>query len=82
MKIVQREITPKVGKPELYFMCSAHPLRVLYIGVKLRENISKWYQSYGADMKLCSAKGQTLKFRWYNIIMYHFLWWGIKNMNT
>ena len=28
MKIVntQREITPKVGKPDLWFMCSAHRL--------------------------------------------------------
>ena len=29
-----------VGKPELWFMCSAHLLMVFYIAVKLRENIS------------------------------------------
>ena len=36
---VQRAITPKVGKPELRFMCSALWLIVLYICVKFRENI-------------------------------------------
>ena len=37
---VQRAITPKVGSPELRFMCSARRLRVLYICVKFRENIT------------------------------------------
>ena len=37
---VQRVITPKVGKPELRFMCSTHRLVVLYIGVKFRETIT------------------------------------------
>ena len=37
---VQRAITPKEGKPELWFMCSAHSLIVLYICVKFDENIS------------------------------------------
>ena len=37
---VQRAIPPKIGKPELWFMCSAHRLMVLYIAVKFRENIS------------------------------------------
>ena len=36
----QRAIPPKVGKPELQFMCSARPLIVLYICVKFCENIS------------------------------------------
>ena len=36
----QRVITPSVGKPELWFMCSAHRLIVIYIGMKFRENIS------------------------------------------
>ena len=35
---VQRAITPKVGKPELQFMCSAHRLIMLYICVKFLEN--------------------------------------------
>ena len=47
---VQRVITPKVGKPELWFMCSAYRLIVQYIGVKSRENISNGIK--GADMKL------------------------------
>ena len=36
---VQRAITPKVGKPELQFICSAHRLIMLYICVKFLENI-------------------------------------------
>ena len=36
---VQRAITPKVGKPELQFMCSASRLIVLFICVKFCENI-------------------------------------------
>ena len=41
---VQRTITPKVGKPELQFMCSACCLIVLYTCVKFRENISNSFQ--------------------------------------
>ena len=36
---VQRAITPKGGKPELWFMSSACRLIVLHICVKFRENI-------------------------------------------
>ena len=36
---VQRTITPKVGKPELRFMCSARLFKKLYISVKFCENI-------------------------------------------
>ena len=41
MKIVntQRAITPKVGKPELWFMCSARRLMVFNICVKFHENM-------------------------------------------
>ena len=38
---VQRAITANVGKPELWFMCSASCLIVLYICVKFRENIER-----------------------------------------
>ena len=37
---VQRAITPKVCKPESWFMCSARCLIVLYICVKFGEGIS------------------------------------------
>ena len=37
---IQRAITPKVGKPELQFMCSARCLMVLYSCVKFPENIT------------------------------------------
>ena len=36
----QRAISPKVGKPELQFMCSAHRLMVFHICVKFHENMS------------------------------------------
>ena len=38
---VQRTITPKVGKPELQFMCSECRLMVLFICMKFNENISE-----------------------------------------
>ena len=37
---VQRAITPKVGKSELWSMCSALCCMVLYIWVKFRENMN------------------------------------------
>ena len=41
---VQREITPKVGKPDLRFMNSARCLIELYICVKFRANILNGFQ--------------------------------------
>ena len=43
---VRRPITPKVGKPELRFMCSARHLMVLYIClkfVKISQTVSELY---------------------------------------
>ena len=40
---VQRTIAPKVGNPELWFMCSAHCLMMLYIHVSFHENISNTF---------------------------------------
>ena len=44
MKIVntQRAITPKVGKPELWFMCSAR-FMVFNVCVKFHENMSSGF---------------------------------------
>ena len=36
----QRAITPKVGKPELRFMCSTCRLMVFNVCVKFHENMS------------------------------------------
>ena len=55
---VQRAITPKVGKPELRFMCSASRLIVLYICAKFGEIISDGI-SYEADTNDGSADGRT-----------------------
>ena len=46
MKIVntQREITPKLGKPELWFMCSARCLIVFNVCVKFYDNMSSGFK--------------------------------------
>ena len=46
MKIVntRRAIFPKVGKPELRFMCSACPLMVLNVCVTFHENMSSGFK--------------------------------------
>ena len=40
----QRAITPKVGKPELQFLCSAYRLMVFNICVKFHENMSSHFK--------------------------------------
>ena len=40
----QRAITPKVEKPELWFMCSAHRLMVFNVCVKFHENMSNGFK--------------------------------------
>ena len=40
----QRAITPKVGKPELRFMCSACRLMVFNVCVKFHENMSSGFK--------------------------------------
>ena len=47
---VQR-VTPKVGKPQLWFLFSACNLMVLIISVKFRENTSNDL-SYRSDMSI------------------------------
>ena len=60
MKIVntQRGITPKVGKPELPFMCSARRLMVFNICVKFHKNMSSRFQLMEWERKLFTHKGQ------------------------
>ena len=40
----QRAITPKVGKPELWFMCFECRLMVFKVCVKFRENMSSGFK--------------------------------------
>ena len=54
----QRAITPKVGKPELQFMCSALPLMVFNICVKFYEIISCCFKVMEQTQKLLTHKGQ------------------------
>ena len=46
MKIVstRRAITPKVGKPELWFLCSSRRLMVFNVCVKFHENMSSGFK--------------------------------------
>ena len=67
---VQRAITQKEGKPELQFMCSARCHIVLYICVKLRDNIINGIRVMERTRMIESADGRTdtQNIRRYNII--------------
>ena len=60
MKIVhtQRAITPKVGKTELRFMCSASRRMVFNVCVKFHENMSSGFKVMERTRKLFTPKGQ------------------------
>ena len=59
MKIVntQRPITPKVGKPELRFLCSACHLMVFNVCLKFHENMLCGFRVMQRQRKL-THKGQ------------------------
>ena len=54
----QRAITPKVGKPELRFICSACRLMVFNVCVKFHENMSSSFKVMERTRKLLTHKGQ------------------------
>ena len=60
MKIVntQRAITPKVGKPELWFLCSAFHLMMFNVCMKFHENMSSGFKVMERTRKLLTHKGQ------------------------
>ena len=60
MKIVntQRAINPKVGKPELRFLCSARRLMVFNVCVKFHENMSSSFEVMERTGKLFTHKGK------------------------
>ena len=53
----QRAITPKVGKPELWFMCSACHLMAFNVCVKFHENMASNFKVMERTQKL-THKGQ------------------------
>ena len=60
----QRTITPKVGKPELQFMCSACRLMVFNVCVKFHENMSSGFKVMERTRKLLAhTKGNNSKSR-------------------
>ena len=65
---VQCSITSKIGKPELRFRCSASRLIVLYICVKILENIDRTlehsrngYFQYLLCSKGCNSKSRLTR---------------------
>ena len=54
----QRAITPKIGKPELQFMCSAHHLMVFNVCEKFHENMSSSFKVMERTRKLLTHKGR------------------------
>ena len=54
----QRAITPKIGKPELKFMCSAYRLMVFNVCVKFHKNMSNGFKVTEQTPKLLTHKGQ------------------------
>ena len=53
-----RALSPKVGKPELRFMCSACNLMVFNICVKFHEHMSSSFKLMEWTQKLLTHKGQ------------------------
>ena len=64
---VQRAVTPKAGNSELWFLCSANSIMVIYICIKFRENISnsfqvtEWAQIYFRS-RVCVGEGYSEEF--------------------
>ena len=60
MKIINthRAITPKEGKPELRFLCSACALVGFNVCVKFHENVSSSFKVMERTRKLFTHKGQ------------------------
>ena len=54
----QRAITPKVGKPELQFMCSARSLMAFNVCVKFHENMPNSFKVMERTRKLLTHKEQ------------------------
>ena len=54
----QRAITLKVGKPELWFVCSARRLTVFDVCVKFHESRSSGFKVMERTRKLLTHKGQ------------------------
>ena len=71
---VKMVITPKVGKPELLFMCSASRLIVLYICVKLSENIDRTrvHSRNGYFQYLLCSKDSNSKSRLTSVMVFLF----------
>ena len=55
---IQRAITPKVGKPELRFMCSACRLMEFNVCVQFHENMSSGFKCMERTRKLLTHKGK------------------------
>ena len=75
---VERAVTPKVGLPELWFLCSACRLIVLYICKRIHENISNhfqltgWTWVHGGNGYVWCSKGNNSKSRHIRVTVHVF----------
>ena len=74
---VQRA-NPKVGNPELWLMCSAHHLMMLYIYIKFHEFISnsfqltEWTQVHGRNGYIPCSRGNNSRTRKPKVMIHAF----------
>ena len=69
----QRAITPKIGKPELRFLCSARRLMVFNVSVKFIENMSSGFKVMERTRKLLT-KGNNSKSRYGSCVLHIISW--------
>ena len=66
---IQRLVSPKAGNSELWFLCFAYCIMMIYICIKFQENISnsfqvtEWTQIYNRNHYFQSSKGHNSKSR-------------------
>ena len=58
---IQKAINPKVGKSELWFLCSARRLMVFNVCMKFHQNMSSGFKVMEQTRKLLTHKGQLLQ---------------------
>ena len=57
----QRAIAQKAGNSEVWFLCSAHHIMVIYICIKFQENISNSFQVTEQTHYFQCSKGHNSK---------------------
>ena len=75
----QREITTKMYRQELRFLCCAHRLMMLHISMKFHENILKGFQvierTWNDHCQISKEKNYKTKDKSYRSCVVHVIWW-------